>query len=271
MILITGIPLFIIVMYFFMTRPGRLPEDASWVKDYKYAHRGLHDITYPENSMGAFLNALNYGYAIELDVQLSKDGVPMVFHDDTLKRMTGCEGAVGDYNAQELKSIRLAGTPYTIPDLKSVLKVVKGATPLLIELKNTGFAGMLEKSTWKLLKNYEGKFIVQSFSPFSIRWFKRNAPDILRRQLSSNFKGIKTNALRVKSFVLGHLLTNFLCRPQLIDYDIHGIARPVVKRMRNLGAVVLAWTVNSPEEAVNAERFSDSIIFEGFEPKEVLN
>lgn len=271
MALVTCIFISALITYYFMTRPGRLPEDAAWVKDYKYAHRGYHDKYCPENSMGAFLKAIEYGYAIEFDVQLSKDCVPMVFHDDTLTRMTGIEGAVSDYDAHELNNIKLAGTEYTIPTMESVLQAVKGSTPLLIELKNTGYAGKLEKNTWKQLKNYNGKFIIQSFSPFSVAWFKKNAPNILRGQLSSNFKGVKkTGRLRVKSFMLGHLLTNFLCRPQLIDYDIRGIKRPIIKRMRNSGAAVLAWTVKNPETAINAGQFSDSIIFEGFEPKQAL-
>ena len=66
------------------------------------AHRGLHGNGIPENSVPAFLKAIEAGYAIETDVRLSKDGVPVVFHDDTLVRMTGRNGRVESLTAEQL-------------------------------------------------------------------------------------------------------------------------------------------------------------------------
>ncbi|MEG1158644.1 MAG: glycerophosphodiester phosphodiesterase family protein, partial [Christensenellaceae bacterium] len=101
-------------------------QEKTWLSDYHYAHRGLHTDFYPENSLPAFQNAVQNGYAIETDVRLSKDGVIMVFHDSTLLRMTGKAGNLKDYSYAQLRHMHLKGTVYTIPTLEEVLHEVNG-------------------------------------------------------------------------------------------------------------------------------------------------
>ena len=103
-----------------------------------YAHRGLfnNQTSAPENSLAAFKKAVQLGYGMEFDVQLSKDDVPVVFHDATLKRMCGIEGNVWDYTVEELQKMKLGQSNETIPTLEQVLEVV-GGNHLLLSIKWT--------------------------------------------------------------------------------------------------------------------------------------
>ncbi len=251
-------------IYIFMTF-SRAASGAAWMKAYKYAHRGLHNERMPENSLEAFENAIEHGYAIELDVHLSKDGHIVVFHDDMLARMTGASGKIKDYTLAELKQLRLAETLCTIPTLKEALELVDGRVPLLIETKNTGSAGQLEVSLYEMVKEYPGKYALQSFSPFSMRWFKKHAPDVVRGQLSATFSCGADELPKWKRSMLKHLCTNFVCRPHFISYEMEGCCMPVVQRMRKIGLPLLVWTVRSEENKKRIMENADAVIFEHFE------
>lgn len=253
-------------LYLFVTA-GK-PVFDCWLKDYDYAHRGLHSEKVPENSIPAFERAIRKGYAIELDVHRSKDGVLMVFHDDDLERMTGRKGRIEDLTLTELQSLRLARTGEMIPTFDAVLKAVGGKVPLLIELKNTGHAGKLEVDVCERLKSYAGKFAVQSFSPYSMRWFYKNAPQVLRGQLSATFEEGAEAIPAWQRWGLRHLLTNVMCRPNFINYEKNGVRQPIVKRLRKKGISVFTWTIRSEEERNFVQAYVDSLVFEKFEPKE---
>ncbi|MEG0382306.1 MAG: glycerophosphodiester phosphodiesterase family protein [Christensenella sp.] len=255
----------ITIFYFNMTAVRPVP---SWLKEYQYAHRGLHTAEYPENSMPAFKSAMENGYAIELDVHLSKDGVLMVFHDDDMERMTGAQGRIEDFTVDELKQRRLASSEYQIPTLDEVLYLVDGGTPLLIELKNMGRAGKLEVELYNRMKEYAGKFAIQSFSPFSVRWFYKNAPNILRGQLSATFYCGAEAIPRWQRWTLRHLLTNVMCRPNFINYEQSGVRRCVIKRLRRAGLPILAWTVRTREQQAEIQPFVDALVFENMIPGE---
>ena len=128
-----------------------------------YAHRGLHNETLPENSLGAFQNAVDNRIGIELDIQLSKDNVPMVFHDASLKRVCDIDAKLCEYTAEELGQIKLLGTDYTIPTFETVLDLVDGRVPLLVEFKHGN--SDLCKIACDMLDNYNGAFCVESFDP----------------------------------------------------------------------------------------------------------
>lgn len=236
----------------------------SWlVKDY-IAHRGLHNNHLPENSLGAFANAINEGYAIELDVQQIADGTVIVFHDYSLSRMTGKDGYTKNLIKAELGSYTLANTEYSIPTLAEVLELVDGQVPILIEVKNEGKVGSLEKATYDLLKDYNGDFAIQSFNPYSLEWFKNNAPQIWRGQLSSFFKG--ENLSFGKRFALKRMLLNKkVSCPDFISYNATNLPNLYVNRYKKLP--LLAWVVRSQTEYMHVAKHCDNIIFEGFEPK----
>ena len=245
--------------YFFMTR-GEPVE--TWLSNYAFAHRGLHGKEAPENSMRAFALAAEAGYGIELDIHLSRDGIPVVIHDDDLKRMTGMDGAVSDLDARALASLSLAGSDEHIPVFEEVLRMVNGRVPLLVEIKNRGQAGELEEKAWERLRDYKGLFAVQSFSPYSVGWFRTHAPGVIRGQLSSGFEDMKDSLPAYQRFGLKHLLTNILARPNFISYEIDSLPMSVVARLRKRGITILGWTVRSEEQQQRGERYCDTVIFE---------
>ncbi len=251
------------VFYFLVTRGEPV---VSWITEYRYAHRGLHGGPIPENSMAAFSLAADKGYGIELDVHLSRDGLPVVFHDDNLKRMTGVDKKVSDLDSQELADLRLADSEEGIPLFSDVLKLVAGRVPMLVEIKNTGRAGELEEKTYELLSSYDGRFAVQSFSPFSVKWFRLNAPGVLRGQLSSRFDDMKESLPAYQVFGLKNLLVNALSRPNFISYEIDSLPKGVVSRLRKKGVSVLGWTVRNEEQKERAGRYCDTMIFEHIRP-----
>lgn len=146
-----------------------------------FAHRGLIDDKFPENSLGAFGNAINAGIGIELDLRLTRDGVPVVFHDRTLRRMCGDLRKVSAIDSAELRKLRLNGTDEKIPALEEALKLVNGAVPLLIELKlpkRHMWHRRLERKILPMLKNYKGEYMLQSFNKYSMRYMKRQLPTV---------------------------------------------------------------------------------------------
>ena len=234
----------------------------TWLAETYIAHRGLHGVSAPENSMKAFENAIEKNYAIELDVHLIADGTVVVFHDTSLSRMTGKDGYVKNLVRDDLKDCFLAGTSYTIPTLEDVLQLVDGKVPLLIEIKNVDKVGALEKAVIDLLNNYVGEFAIQSFNPFSLAYFKEHAPNFLRGQLACYFKGEKMSYC--KKFALKRLMLNKISQPHFISYCAENLPNRFVKKYSKLP--LLAWTVKSQKEYLRVVKYCDNIIFEGFVP-----
>ncbi len=236
----------------------------SWLVEMPIAHRGLHDKNTPENSLAAFSKAIEKGFAIELDVQLLADETVVVFHDNSLSRMTGNDGYIKFLNKNDLKVLKLKGTKEHIPTFEEVLKLVDGRTPLLIEIKNTQKVGKLEQKVIDLLKNYNGEFAVQSFNPFSLQYFKNHAPNILRGQLSGSFKGEKLAWF--KKILLKRLSFNKnVSQPNFISYEYTALPNRYVKKYKDIP--LLAWTLRSKEEYLKVVKYCDNIIFENFVPE----
>lgn len=236
----------------------------SWITQQKIAHRGLHSADAPENSLKAFQNAIDNGYAIELDVHIIADDTLVVIHDETLKRIANRDGYVANLKKDNLKNIFLLGSDQTLPTFDEVLNLVAGKTPLLIEIKNTQRIGKLEKLLLQRLKNYDGPYAVQSFNPFSLQYFKNNAPDIWRGQLSGFFKNIEMS--RFKKFVLKKMFFNkHVSCPHFISYEADTLPNSCVRRYSHLP--ILAWTVRSQEQLERVCKHCDNIIFENFIPR----
>lgn len=236
----------------------------SWIVEKYIAHRGLHNKEFPENSLGAFSNAILNDYPIELDVHIIKDGTIVVFHDETLSRVVQKDGYVKNLNKEDLTNCHLNGTEYTIPTFEDVLSLVNGQVPILIEIKNVGKVGELEGKLYKMLKNYNGEYAIQSFNPYVLEWFKKNAKEVLRGQLAGFFKGEKLSYL--KKFVLKRMILNKkIACPDFISYDIRNLPNRFVKRYNNLP--LLGWCCKSQEQYMEKVKYLDNIIFEGFEPK----
>lgn len=259
-------------IYFFLVM-GSKPDShkAVWLLRRCFAHRGLfkQDQTIPENSMPAFKRAVDAGYGIELDVALTKDDVVVVFHDDNLKRMTGMDRGIGHIAFEELRSLKLAGTEYITPTFQEVLELVDGRVPLIVEIKNGKKNELLCRKVLAMLECYKGEYCIESFNPFIVRWFKRNAPEIIRGQLSMNYKEEKTMGC-ITRFALEKLLLNFLGRPNFIAYKHTDCSKLGFMINHSFGIVTVAWTIESQEEMDDALKKYDSIIFQHFNPSKTF-
>lgn len=258
------------VLYLLMIMPRVIRKpDTEPFKKWLYAHRGLHDnaADAPENSMKAFERAVKEGFGIELDIQLSKDNVPVVFHDFTLERVCGVKGKVCDYTCEELQQFTLYRSEEHIPKFEDVLRLVDGKVPLIVELK-IEFRGLkLCTMADRLLQGYRGLYCVESFNPLAVLWYHMHRRSVVRGQLSDAF--IKEGEYRgVLYFVMQNLLVNFLGRPDFVAYN-HKYPNILSRRIchglyHNTAA---AWTIRSEEELAEARKHFDIFIFDSFLPE----
>lgn len=192
-------------------------KDLSILNNVKIAHRGIHNEKIPENSIPAFKEAIKLNIPIELDIHLLKDKTIVVFHDDNLKRMTGIDKQIKDCTYEEIKNLKLNNTKYEIPLLNDILKLVNGKVLLDIEYKFDNKFGKLEKESVKYLDNYNGNFIVKSFNPKSVFWFRLHRPNYIRGLLVCNYKKQKINIL--KRILLNTKLLYKIISPDFIAYE----------------------------------------------------
>lgn len=256
--------LILFIIYLFLIAPRMMGRaDRSAFMNIHYAHRGLFDnkSDAPENSLAAFRKAVEAGYGIELDVQLSKDGIPVVFHDKTLKRMCGVDGVVWDYTLEELKSFRLAQSKECIPTFEEALAVIAGKTPIIVEYKLDRVQTEVCEKANELLNAYSGVYCIESFHPLAVLWYKKNRPDVMRGQLSKEFwkdEGYKAAIYTMMAF----LLSNVATRPDFIAYN-HSDASNISRRLcKAMGAFSVAWTIKSKEDYEKAKKHFDVFIFD---------
>lgn len=255
----------IVVFYNFATAGEAISEDKiSWIKETPIAHRGLHTKDIPENSLSAFENALKNNYAIELDVQFTKDKEVVVFHDENLKRMTNDTRNIEDVNYDELKNLRLGNTNEIIPTLEEVLELVDSKVAILIEIKDCKDYIELSEKTYEILKGYEGNYAIQSFNPFILEWYKNNASEVVRGQLSGTFTEGSESLNSFEKFALKNMLLNFKSKPNYIGYDLEGIPKSKLESLRKKGVPIIVWTVKNKEDMEKAYKYSDNITFENF-------
>lgn len=236
------------------------------------AHRALHDraARRPENSRAAIRAAIAAGYGIEIDLQLSRDGVAMVFHDETLERLTETEGWLRDRTAAELGAIPLRDADDGIPTLTEVLAIIAGRVPLLIELKDqtlrmTESDGRLEAATAAALAGYGGPVAVMSFNPHMVARMAELAPAIPR--------GLTTSAYDPDDWAPLPAETCDRLRP-IPDYDRVGasfisheaadLTRPRVADLAAAGAAILCWTIRSPAAEAEARKVAANVTFEAY-------
>lgn len=243
---------------------------AEWLSRHLYAHRGLHGgADVPENSLAAFAAAASAGYGIELDVQAAACGAPVVFHDFGLQRLTAALGPLAARRASELGRLKLGGSDETIPTLASVLELIAGRAPLLIEIKvpKRGRIGKLEAQISDLLDAYNGPFAVQSFNPESMAWFADNAPGLTRGQIAADFISRPEPGMAwAQRLAWSKLWSSSLSRPHFISYHIQSLPCPVTRGVRRARVPLICWTVRTEAQRVRAEQNASSYIFEGMLP-----
>lgn len=235
------------------------PRKVEWIGEYDYAHRGLHGPGAPENSRAAFAAAIAGGYGIELDVQRSSDGLPVVFHDDALDRLTADAGPVARRSAAQLGEISLAGTLETIPTLRQVLAEVAGRVPVLIEVKSdrdTRVAALC-LAVRRVLEGYTGPHAVMSFDPRVAHWYGKHSPHTVRGLVVSEGEDRALPGKLRRRMALWH------ARPDFLAYDIRDLPSRFAAGQRRRGLPVVTWTVCSAEHRERAAAYADADIFEG--------
>lgn len=238
-----------------------LHRDLGWLTSRPIAHRGLHDEAsgVHENSLTAFRAAVEAGFAIECDIHLSADGVPIVFHDETLSRLTGVEGKLAERTADDLAALRLKDSADHIPTLRELLDLVAGRVPLVVEMKGAdalrddGFAEALRP----LFEAYEGPLVLMSFDD----WLVDQALALGVVPVGLTAEGIRPDSLSRHQAV-------FERGCAFVSYNVHHLPNPFVEWVREeKRSPIIAWTVRTPTEAEHSARYADQITFEGFTPK----
>ncbi|MFA7432590.1 MAG: glycerophosphodiester phosphodiesterase family protein [Gemmobacter sp.] len=236
------------------------------------AHRGYHDRAAGriENSRAAFRAAIDAGYGIELDLQLSADGRAMVFHDHALERLTGLGGTVHTSTAAELGAIRLLDSEEGIPTFREVLDLVAGRVPLLVEIKDQDGAmgpnvGALEAAACADLAGYDGPVALMSFNPHSVAALARHAPGIPRGLTTSGFAPEQSKPLSPAVCERLRGIPDYdRVGASFISHHWQDLSRPRVAELKAAGAALLCWTIRRPEEETEARRIAQNITFEGY-------
>jgi glycerophosphoryl diester phosphodiesterase len=243
-------------------------RDLGWLTAKPIAHRGLHDAARGviENSASAFTAAIEAGYAIECDLQLSGDGEAVVFHDETLDRLMVGKGLVASHSAAELKSLAFQKGSDRIQSLDELLAQVHGRVPLVIELKSLWNGNeALVRRTVDITRSYRGLFALMSFDPKVIETVRGLAPDMARGIVADRVThadyDILPVAQRLRLRNLAHLPET---QPDFISYHWRDLPFPAVTRFRATGRPVITWTIRSRHDAAIALRYSDQVTFEGF-------
>jgi glycerophosphoryl diester phosphodiesterase len=240
----------------------------SSLRNWSYAHRGLHAEGVPENSMAAFSLAVNAGYGIELDVHLMADGKLAVIHDTSLKRTAGADICIEQLTAEDLADYSLEGTKESIPLFTDVLKLVDGKVPLVVEIKteNNNHKALTE-AVCTILKDYSGAYCVESFDPRAIAYVRKHYPDFVRGQLAHNSLGEKSDFPWILRFLLTYNLMNFLVVPDFIAYrycDRKTLSNFLCRRFWRIQGV--SWTITDMDQWQNAIKDGWIPIFEKFKP-----
>lgn len=243
MMILIIILLILLALYLFLIAPACRRPDDSHLRGWLYAHRGLHDgnVKVPENSMEAFRLAVEKGYGMELDVQLTRDHQLVVHHDGSLKRVCGVDKLIREVDFADLPLLP-DGT--RIPLLTEVLAMVDGRAPIIVEVKHYGGAARVAKAAHEVLKTYRGPYCVESFDPTAMHYFRKHAPEIIRGQLASG-GAWKKEELNLPSYIaLKCLLVNVLSRPHFVAYSVPTDRSLSIWLMKRVFKPLLAcWTV----------------------------
>ncbi|SLN16392.1 Glycerophosphoryl diester phosphodiesterase [Aquimixticola soesokkakensis] len=238
------------------------------------AHRALHDrdAGRPENSREAVRAAVERGYGIEIDLQLSRDGEAMVFHDYDLRRLTGKNGPLAQETAASLASYTLLTGESGIPSLREVLALVNGRVPLLIEIKDQDGmmgenTGALEVATARALTNYAGDVALMSFNPHAVAACGRLMPTRPRGLTTCAYSSadwpLLPDALRRK---LAQIPDFERVGASFVSHDRKDLDAARVRDLKSCNTPILCWTIRTPEQEAEARKIAENVTFEGYLP-----
>ncbi len=232
-----------------------MKKNTKWLTSVPVAHRGLHNNkTLPENSLGAFENAIQHGYGIEFDVWRTNDGQLIVHHDPKLNRTCGLNDKTTQVDSSRLKEYKLMNTDYSIPTLEQTLELVDGQVGIVIEIKPTKAVDITCSQIWEKLKNYKGNYCIESFDPYVVRWWANNHPEVILGQLCDwyTFHKIMVRSMRQYRYV-DFLATSLKNLPSKYYQKIC---------KNNPDMIMIGWTVRTQANFDLAVKNVDNIIFE---------
>lgn len=266
----------LLLVYAELIRPNLPKRDITPLMGRDYAHRGYWNTNdpgeenRPENSLAGFRAAVEKDYGIELDVHLTKDGHLVVHHDDSLKRLTGVDIRIADSTLAEIRACKLPnGEP--VPTYDEVLDTVAGRIPMIVEVKvENRNHDALSKAVYKRMQRYEGPWCMESFDPRAVKWFRMNAPEIIRGQLAFDSAGKGKNFKEwTRNLYIASMLQNFLARPDFVAFSASSIkwhSLPI-HLLRLMKPWFVAWTVRSQADMDKWRKQWDLQIFEKFEAR----
>lgn len=243
-------------------------RDLDWLVARPIAHRGLHSGSAVENTHSAFTAALTQNYAIECDLQITKDYEAVVFHDDDINRLLDGRGLVKDYSLKELKATAFKLGKDRVQSLGELLEQVDGAQTLIIELKSHWDGDQsLTHRAMEVLQNYQGPYALMSFDPEMVACIAERSPITVRGITADRVVDPYYNPLplaqRIAMRNFEHLSQT---RPHFVSYDFKGLPFAPVTAIRNAGHPIITWTIESPSDAAAALRYCDQVTFQGYHP-----
>ncbi len=236
----------------------------SWLVARPVAHRGLHSVHAPENTLAAFDAAIEAGLPIELDVQLTADDEMVVHHDTDLARLSDRPERIRELTVEQLRDIRIAGTDQHPPTLTETLDFIDGRVPVLVEIKAGDHRYLRAAATFSALGDYSGPLAVQSFDPFIVGWFYRNAPEVVRGQLAGSLADVRSMSWGTR-LLLQNLAFTTVSRPHYVGYEFGFTTKRRSWLIRRKWPLLL-WTITTRRDMDRALTLGDNVIFEGFDP-----
>jgi glycerophosphoryl diester phosphodiesterase len=243
----------------------------DWLIARPIAHRGLHDGSSAiENTASAFRAAIDGGYSIEADVQISADGEAMVHHDFALGRLTLGSRQLAAMTAAGLKEVPFRATADRMMTLGELCEFTGGRVPLVIELKSRFDDDMtLVARAAVVLQAYKGPAALMSFDAGPIAMLRDIAPEIPRGIVAERhyddeeWERLSSGQKDSLAFLLHAPRT----RPNFVAYRVKDLPSSGPWVARNVfGRPLLAWTVRTEQDRTTAKRWADQMIFESFKP-----
>jgi glycerophosphoryl diester phosphodiesterase len=250
-------------------------EIRSVVAGRPVAHRGLHDVAAGriENTLSAVAAAIEKNFAIEVDIQLTRDGEAVVHHDEVLGRVTEGSGALLDMSVAELKAVPFKATDDRIPTLTELFALVAGRVPLIVEIKTQpGKPDVDARLTARFIseaRRYAGPLAAMSFSPEIVAQLRREAPELIRGIVADDTRSDKHygHLSAWQRFQRRTLLHGLWTQPHFASYCVDHLPAVGPWVLKNVfSRPLITWTVRRPDQVAATQRYADQMTFEGFVP-----
>lgn len=247
-------------------------SELAWLTARPIAHRGLHDAAHGiiENTAQAVHAAIDAGFGVEVDLQVSADGEAMVHHDAMLGRLTDGAARLDELSAAALQRVAFRGSSERMMTLGELCDLVGGRVALLPELKSR-FDGdaRLPLRVAAVLGGYHGAVAPMSFDPMQLAVLRQKAPRLPHGIVAAKYKphpywDQMPPWLR---YGMGSLLPALTARPHFVAYALENLPALAPAFARHILCLpLIAWVARTPADQRRAARFADQMIFEGFRP-----